>query len=327
VKDGEPAAESSALWYSVAALAVLDVGVGFWLHLHAPQAIPKLSVTNVALIGLGGLGGLLPSDWGVRVRTRAVDLLRRRTVARALWGILAVALFVALFVSSVSVTSEGGAALLFTLDGAEGDAQDSVPDTVRLSRAKPEAHVLKGISPFGRRIWAYAPGFVSKETRTMSAWRPAHWEFPDDFDSVVTVTFLPAPSADFFLRHFPAKLILRERDATVLLEAPLTPQGVQVLFEGKPPGIRGLSKRWMDSLLKLNAGDTTAVQGRLKVWQGIVSGRARRPLHQGESGVTYEIRYADGVNGPTPLELDSAIIDVLLDDAAVTPPPKRPPPD
>lgn len=322
---GPPA--SSALWYSVGALAALDVGVGLWLHLHAPQAIPSLSVTNVAVIGLGGLGGLLPSDWAERIRSAAVGWLRKRAVARALWGIFSILLFAALFVSSVSVKSDGGAALLYTLDGAEGDSLEHfVPDKVRLTRANPETHLLKRISPFGQRIWAFSPGYVSKETRTMFAWHPAHWDFPDDFDTVATVTFLPVASADYSLRHFPATLILREPDNTVLLEVPLTPQGVRIQFEGLAPGPAVLAKRWTDSLFKLSPGDTAAVRDRLKVWQGIVGARPRRPLHQGESGVTYEIRYASGVNGPIPLELDIAIIDVLLDAAAVAPPQRTPPP-
>lgn len=322
---------SSTLWYSVAALAALDVGVGLWLHVHKPQWIPSLSVTNIAVIG--GLGGLLPTGWRERLRRSTVRLLRTRAVARWLWRVVAVALFAALFVSSVSVKSDGGAARLYTLDGAEGDSlkqadslKQVVPDTVDLTRAKPEIHRLKWIFPFGQRIWAFSPGYVSKETRTMFAWRPAHWDFPDDFDTVATVTFLPVSSADYSLRHFPATLILREPDNTVLLEVPLTPQGVRIQFEGPLPGLGVLAKRWTDSLLKLNSGDAAAVQERLKVWRGIVGARPRRPLHQGESGVTYEIRYAEGVNGPTPLALDSAIIDVLLDAAAVAPPQRTPPP-
>ena len=158
----------------------------------------------------------------------------------------------------------------------------------------------------------------------MFPWRAAHWDFPADFDSTVTLSFLPAASADFFLGHFEATLVLREPDNSVLLEARLTPKGVRIQYEGLPPRFRALAVRWTDSLYKLEPGDTAAVRGRLKVWQGIAGARPRRPLHLGERGLTYEIRYATGVNGPTPLELESAITDILLDSAAVAPP--KPPP-
>lgn len=315
----------SLLWYSVAALAALDVGVGLWFHLHAPQILALLPLTNVTIVGVGGLATLLPSGSGDRVRHSAVRWLKKPAVARGLWGIFSVLLLVGLFVSSVSVKAEGGGTLLYTVSGAEGDSTaDGVADTLRLTRADPEVHRLKWIFPLGRRIWAFSAGYVTKETQTMVAWRPARWSFPDDFDTVVTVTFLPAPSADFSLRRSSTTLILRESDNSVLLEVPLDPHGVRVQFSGPPPMAGGLAKRWVDSLFKLTPNDTAAVRDRLKVWQGVLAARPRRPLHQGER-VTYEIRRADGSIGPTPLALDSAVVDVLLDAAAVAPPPKTPP--
>lgn len=310
----------AAFWRTLAGLVAIDLALGWWLHLHAPQVIPSLSIGNVLLIGASGITGLLPEDWRTNVMRVARESMSRPATARVVWSLLFLALVPLLAFSSVVLRGDGRVARVRVVKGAQGAPMTNADTTSTwINHTQSEKHLLFAVPPFGQRVWAYTDTHVSRNDLTMFPWQPAHWSYPDDFDEMVSLFILPMPTATPELRGNP-KLVIRGADGLELLNDHFDPvHGVVVRFRDPPPSRDSPINRWIAEFLRFDARDTAGATAFIRGnWTAPSPRRPSRPLHLGEQ-VFYEFQYPYGVAGPFPVVLDSAAVDVLLDSSAVHP--------
>lgn len=242
----------SRLRYSVAALIVVDLIVGTWIYLHAPEALPTFSLTNFAVLGVSGVMQLLPPEEREALKRRSIEWMRRRlSAARApsrLALLVGVLLAVAAFSSSVRVRGSAGAtAELRVVDGSESNpnaAAMRAADTMRLAQAGGEVVARRRIWPLGQSVWAYTGSHVSRGDRTALPWRPVRWTYPDDFDEQVTLFVLPMTSAVGTLNIQKPEFVLRDLAHREILRSALTGNGARVQFSDRGVDLDALAGAW-----------------------------------------------------------------------------------
>jgi hypothetical protein len=313
-----PAPTLPPLFRTLAALLIVDGLLGLWLALHTRDGIALFLTPQLPILGVGGLfWGFLPEESKKQFGAWLEAQLARRTL---LWGILALGvsgMLVSLFVSTVVLHSVDPSAteLVKLVRGSR-----ERPDTQQLRKAhvirlnkltSPQYHHAMTL-PFGRQLWLYTRTHVSTNDWTLRPWFPLVFQYPDDFEPMVTVAVLPADS--ILPRLSQRNIVFRLADAVTgepLAADTLERRSLLIAFGQALAIDEEVQTRWRDSL-KTVKPDTGFVNPMMRRWVTSTKTAAARPLRIGET-IQWEVADRSGrVLRRDTLRLNYALQDLHL---------------
>lgn len=285
----------------LAFLLALDLALGVWLQLHSDWA-PSLFLAHLPLVGFAGLFLMFFPDaskdrFGAWLASIAASARFRLVVA---W-LLAITLVLGSARSSVvidAVDPDASATMQLVTAAQEGDLRATPASPLRINRLTTPVHHQLWIWPFGRKVWLYTPIMVSRVVRALP-WRPASVEYPDDFDSMVTVRVLPTSRLLNRVGTHDVRIVFRDRDSVgpVVATAALDTVGFAIAFTSPAPVSEAHTARWRVWLVGQHAMsgeplDENVQSGMallLRLWSHSRWIRAAHPLRFGDA-IYWEVR-------------------------------------
>lgn len=213
----------------------LDLLVGIWLHLHAPQWITWF-LTHIPVLGLAAAAWGIASDEGKdRFRAAVQRLLQHRRSSQGLVAIAGAFVLFTAFCSSVQVRAldSGVRTRLRLVDGRpsrdELPALRSAPSRIFNHLTNPVTFSV-AILPIGRRMWVY-DGRLASAPHLVAPWVPTRLTYPDDFDTLATLMVLPPPQMTGELQNFTPTLTIRDgHDTSIVLASAQLSRGLAFGF-------------------------------------------------------------------------------------------------
>jgi hypothetical protein len=167
--------------------------VTFLARWHFDWLWPAISATGVvAVVAL--LWKWRPEGWTKNLTVNVAHLLTRRDVALGLWGITATVAVASVFVSSVHIKAldppKPPIWLIRLEEPLNAPAQLRRVDSVLLERAKPHWDFVMRPA-WGKRVSILSSTNLRTPDLRIGLWSAPVIAYPDRFQPVVTVTFLP----------------------------------------------------------------------------------------------------------------------------------------
>jgi hypothetical protein len=281
----------------LALLLIVDIGIGLWLKLHKPSALPLFVVVNAPTVGVTGFfWPLLPKEAKDRLGAAFAAMLSAPISTRILLSLGGTLFLLSLFFASVTVElpDSSTASTIHIVRGTQSlpDAQAmATGDSFRINRLNaPRSEVLR-IAPWGQRVWIYTPTHVLFRDTTLLPWLPVRVQYPADFAPMASVAVLPGPEIMARLRRRDLRLQLRESEnGPVLATEVLDTSGAMIGFLRPGPIASEDSARWHRRLDPTgDPANQEFLALMLQRWLRASWIPASRPLRQGDT-LAWDIR-------------------------------------
>jgi hypothetical protein len=295
----------------LAALLFLDLLLGIWLQLHAPQWV-AVFLAHLPVLGVAAAAwGLVPDGSKAWFRELIQRGLAHPVASWIAFGLAALLCASTAFCSSVHVAA-GDSAVRTRIRLVSGTANLGDSAALRSAASRPLNRLTSPVSytlrmsPFGKRLWLY-DGRLASASHRVVPWVPFRLTYPDDFDTLATLVAVTAPAFLQLVHDTPPVLTIRDgNDPSIVLgAAPVT--GVGGVAFGFPDITRPDSD---DAVLRSKAqsyfvsGSATPtaeeastrdrnVAGTIRLWVGVRKTLTRRPLVVRDL-VRWELRQNDG---------------------------------
>lgn len=320
----EPDPPESSPLRALVLVLLIDAGIGLWLQLHNPSALPLYVVLNAPTVGvMGFFWPLLPKEVKDPIGAGIARLLLSRRGGFALLVVGGTLLLASLFFSSVTVAllDPSTSAALRVVRGSQLAPDSQAVRTavsLRLNRLTTPESAVFSIRPTGQRVWLYSPTHVLAQEARLLPWIPLRLQYPDDFVPMARIVVLPGSS--MLMRAKQQELLLTVREGVagpVLARLRLDSAGTIIAFLAPAPFAPADTARW-ETLLNPQRDTTERVRQFTAGMLGRVL-RARwvpsaRPLHLGET-VAWDVQSAmDSTRtvGRGTLSLDAPVADLYL---------------
>lgn len=303
-------------------LLVLDLGVGLWLKLHKPSALPLFLVVNAPTLGVTGFfWPLLPKEVKDRLSHGLAGWLGAPLASKALLAVGGGLFLASLCFASVTVEllDASTATEIHVVRGTQNTPDSAAvagATSFRLNRlTTPRSEVL-GIAPTGQRLWIYSPTHVLFRDTTLLPWLAVRVQYPADFAPMANVAVLPGPEIMARVRRRDLRLTLREGDGgAVLATELLDTSGAVIGFLRPGPIAPEDSARWHARLdPAADPANQEFVALMLRRWSRGSWVPAARPLRQGDT-LVWDVRSAADASPAVArgkVVLDAALADLYL---------------
>ncbi|MGH3118339.1 MAG: hypothetical protein ACRDQ2_14750 [Gaiellales bacterium] len=278
-------------------LLVVDIGIGLWLKLHKPSALPLFIVVNAPTIGVTGFfWPLLPKDAKDRLGAAFAAALSAPLSAAILLAIGGTLFVLSLFFASVTVEllDSSTATNIHLVRGTQSAPDSQAMATAvsfRLNRLNAPRSEVLGIAPWGQRVWIYSPTHVLFRDTTLLPWFPVRVQYPADFAPMANLAVLPGAEIMARLRRRDLRLSLHESEGgAVLATELLDTSGTVIGFLRPGPIAAEDSARWHRRLDPANdPANQEFLALMLQRWLRASWVPAVRPLRQGDT-LVWDVR-------------------------------------
>jgi hypothetical protein len=299
-------------------ILLVDLVFGFWIARLFQSGLAVLTI-QVPVLGVAGLAwGFLPSASKDVFGRWLAELLGRRSVRWSVRAVGATLFASTLLMSTVAVDLADSATstVVHLVTGPEYHRGGSGPPEGRVLRLNRRTAPVEFLSTplLARSVWLYTPTMVSRRSERVLPWRRAAFEYPEDFEPMVSIAVLPGEPYFSQLEARRLRLLVRERDerrdtlATVTMDSV---RGYSLGFSRPSPVDPPVKDRW-EKMLATDFPDSGGRAFVLQKWGNLAPAFVRRPLRIGE-WVRWELHGEDGtLLKAGDLRLDDAISDLYL---------------
>jgi hypothetical protein len=237
---------------AIALLLAADAFFGIWLSWNAPEWVAGYTGWQLPVIGFAGAAwGFLPEDSKKKTGEWVRQFFGLKPIMLGAFILVAFVCAASFFAGTVAVVNakpQEPIAVWLQKGAREqaSDAQITARDSVRLDQERPSDRFVRFAWPVGQSAFVITRTFISRQNVVLRFWKPRRLQFPDDFEEMRRIAFLPNKRLMQRLERSAAELRVTDADDTtkVLASGSLFQYSAYVAFL-KPAGVDTAARtRW-----------------------------------------------------------------------------------